>query len=174
MPPELPRPPTEFEQWQGTLTPRERRVDEIVQLMAAGRWAAGASHRLLAEQWGVHPGTVEHMAAEANRQIRLTFRHDRDPEARKDAVAMALQTFEAIKIRGLLDGTPAGLRVALEAAKTFGFYMGIEPAKNVRVRGDGDELDKLTDEQLEEVAAHGSSALRRFAQQRDVEREGHH
>lgn len=123
--------PNEFDAWHAQLTTREQRIDEIASYMAQGRWMGGVSYRLLARQWGVSPYTVEDMATEANRVIRASFRQD--AEGRKDAVAMTLQTFEAIRTKAMLDATPAGLRVALEATKALGLYMGIEPPRNVRV-----------------------------------------
>lgn len=159
--------PTEFDEWLASLTPRERRVDEVVQLMQRGQWFGASSHRFLAKKWGVHPGTVEHIATEANRLIRLQFRYDRDPDARKDALARTIRTFETIHQLAMASGTVAGLRVALEAQEAFGRYVGIEPPKNLRVRtGDEDGFDGLDLEQLRAVATEGTAALRRFAEQR--------
>ena len=50
-------------------TKRER-VDHIEALMLAGEWVRGKTGPGLAKEWGVHPGTVEHDAAEASRRIR--------------------------------------------------------------------------------------------------------
>lgn len=153
--------PTEFEQWQATLTPREKRIDEIVGMMSQGNWFAGASHRRLAQQWGIHPGTVEHLAAEANRLLRFVFRTDDD--GRKDLLARTLQNFEVIRVRAMVSGTPAALRVALEANESLGRYLGIEPPKRVQV-SQADELANLTDEELDEIARDGAVALQRQAQ----------
>jgi hypothetical protein len=154
------RAPNEFEQWQAARTPREKRVDEVVELMAAGQWRAGHSHRALAARWGVVPGTVEHIAAEANRLLRHAFRAE--PEARAEILAQCLLTFDSIRQRMLANGTPSAMRVALEATEAFGRYMGVEPPKNVKL-STSDEFENLTDEQLEQVATGGIEAVRGFA-----------
>lgn len=153
--------PSDFDAWQATLTPREQRIDEIVGMMSQGQWFAGASHRQLAKRWGIHPGTVEHLASEANRLLRFVFRND--DEARKDALARGLQNFEVIRVRAMVSGTPSALRVALEANSSLLRYLGLEPPKNVRVAQGDDDLSKLTDEQLDELDRDGALALQRFA-----------
>jgi len=152
--------PNEFEQWQATLTPREQRIDEIVGMMSQGQWFAGASHRALAQRWGIHPGTVEHLAAEANRLLRFVFRNDDDSQ--KDLRARTLQNFEVIRVKALVAGTPSALRVSLDANEMLARYLGFEPPKRVQVSKD-DELGNLTDEQLDQVASGGALALQRIA-----------
>jgi hypothetical protein len=143
--------------WESERTPREQRVDEVVALMTGGQWVAGGQHRELAAKWGVHPGTVEHYAAEANRLLRHAFRAE--PEARAVALTKCLLTFDAIQARMMLQGTPGALRVALDAAQAFGRYMGVEPPKNVKFSTE-DEFEKLSDDELAEVAEHGIESLR--------------
>lgn len=155
-----PPEPNEFEAWQATRTLREQRIDEIVDLMAAGQWRAGHSHRALARKWGVVPGTVEHMAAEANRLLRHAFRAE--PEARGEILAQCLATFDSIRQRMLANGTVAAMRVAIDAAEAFLRYMGLEPPRNVKL-STVDEFEGLTDEQLAAVAEGGVEALRGFA-----------
>src|SRR5262245_36336752 len=154
---DAPAPPNEFEQWRASLTPREQRVDEVLQMMQAGEWHAGRSHQALAEKWGVHPGTVEHIAAEANRLLRHAFRSD--PEARDEALAECLSTFRTVRLRMLANGSVAALRVACDAAEAFGRYMGIEPPKNVKLQT-RDEFDDLELDELRVVAEGGIEALR--------------
>lgn len=139
------------------MTPREQRVDEVLHLMQRGEWHAGRSHVALAQKWGVHPGTVEHVAAEANRLLRHAFRND--PEARGEALAECLSTFRAVRLRMLENGSVAACRVAIDAAESFGRYMGVEPPKNVKLTTT-DEFENLTDAELEAVAAGGIEALR--------------
>jgi hypothetical protein len=160
-PPAPQREPNEFERYHAELSQREQRIDEILGMMVQGQWFAGASHRALAQRWGIVPGTVEHLAAEANRLLRFVFRTD--DEGRKDLVARVLQNFEVIRVRGMVGGSPAHLRVALDANETLARYLGLEPPKQMRVRAE-DELDGLTPEQLEEVAREGSLATQRFEQ----------
>jgi hypothetical protein len=154
---EQPSTPSEFEQWQSALTPREQRVAQVLQMMQAGEWNAGSSHLALAQKWGVHPGTVEHVAAEANRLLRHAFRSD--PDARAEALAECLTTFRTVRLRMLANGSVAAMRVALDAAEAFGRYNGVEPPKNVKL-STTDEFDDLTDEQLALVAEQGIEALR--------------
>ncbi len=158
--PKAPRQPNEFEQWQATLTQREQRVDEIVGMMSQGSWFAGASHRALAKAWGIHPGTVEHYAAEANRLLRFVFRNDDDSQ--KDLRARTLQNFEVIRVKALVAGTPSALRVSLDANEMLARYLGFEPPKRLQLTQE-DELGKLTDEQLDEIGRDGARALQRFA-----------
>lgn len=154
---------SEFAEWQANLTARERHVGEIVELMSKGQWRAGSSHEALARKWGVTPGTVAHVAAEANRQLRLAFRQE--PEARLDALARVLATFEAIGERARKAKSVAAMRVELDAAEAFGRYYGLEPPKNVRMLdNDPDGLDNLTDEELEAVSKGGVEALREIRQ----------
>ncbi len=126
-------------------------------LMQRGEWHAGRSHLALAKRWGVHPGTVEHVAAEANRLLRHAFRSD--PDVRSEALAEILTTFRTVRLRALENGSVAGLRVAVDAAEAFGRYNGIEPPKNVKLTTQ-DEFDNLTDAELEAVAKGGVEALR--------------
>ena len=149
--------PNEFEQWQASLTPREQRVAEVLTLMQRGEWHAGSSHVALAKRWGVHPGTVEHVAAEANRMLRHAFRQD--PEVRGEALAEILTTFRTVRLRALANGSVAALRVAIDAAEAFGRYNGIEPPKTVKLTTQ-DEFENLTDAELEAVARGGVEALR--------------
>lgn len=139
------------------MTPRELRVDEVLGLMQRGEWHAGRSHLELAKKWGVHPGTVEHVAAEANRALRHAFRSD--PDVRSEALAEILTTFRTVRLRALANGTVAGLRVAIDAAEAFGRYNGVEPPKNVKLTTQ-DEFDNLTDDELAVVAEGGVEALR--------------
>lgn len=54
----------------GEQTLGEQRIERIVDLMLAGQWWPGISHRQLAREWGVSASAVEHMAAEAHRHVR--------------------------------------------------------------------------------------------------------
>lgn len=152
--PKARKPPSEYETWEAKLTDRERRVEEVRALMATGQWMAGVSHNHMAKQWGLSPGTVEHIAAEANRLLRFTFRQDDD--GRKDAIASILHTFETIRVRGLMSKTPPGLRVALDATEALGRYLGLEPPKKLAI-GDADEfqerIDAMSDGELEDFAS---------------------
>ncbi len=127
--------------------------------MAAGQWRAGHSHRALAQKWGVVPGTVEHIAAEANRLLRHAFRAE--PEARAEILAQCLLTFDGIRQRMLANGTVAALRVAIDASEAYLRYMGLEPPRNVKL-ATVDEFEGLTNEQLAAVAAGGVAAMRDF------------
>lgn len=144
-----PVPANEFDVWKASLTPREQRIDEVLRMMSQGQWMTGVSHRQLAEKWGMHPDTVAAIAAEANRLLRRTFREDKD--GRAEARAAILQTFEVVRVRGMLGGSAPHLRVALDATECLGRYLGLEPPKRLEV-GQPDEFEGLTDEQLRDVA----------------------
>ena len=139
----------EFEQWQDGLTARERHVEEVAQRMRAGRWVTGFSHRERAQAWGLAPGTVEHIAAEASRQIRRDLRLDDD--SRLELRARICQTIESIQVRAIAEGTPNGLRTALQAVELLGRYWGVEPPKALVVQPKG-EFDGMSDEEVEAVA----------------------
>lgn len=143
--------------WQASRTPREQRIDVVLQLMQSGAWEPGRSHQALAQKWGVHPGTVEHIASEANRLLRHAFRSN--PQARDEALAEVLFTFRTVRLRMLENGSVAAMKVALDAAEAFGRYNGIEPPKNVKLTSQ-DEFEGLTDEQLAAVVEGGVEALR--------------
>ncbi len=145
----VPTTPNEFETWQATLSPREQRVEEVALMMAQGQWMVGASHQRLAKKWGIAPGTVEHIASEANRVLRRNFRSD--DEGRLDATALVLQTFEVIRVRAMIAGSPSGLRVALEATEALGRYLGIEPPKRIAMTTKNEFAD-MTDEEVEALA----------------------
>lgn len=136
-----------LDEWEQSLTPVERRIDVIVQKMQSGAWLAGVSERALAKEWDVSPITVRGLAAEANRKIRALLRDD--PEAQKEARAAILQTFEVIRAKAMAKGDPASLRVALDATRAYGFYLGIEPAKRLDVANRTDPFEGwTTDEKL--------------------------
>lgn len=150
-----------FEQWQSGLTQNERRLDDIVQKMLAGAWLPGVSDRAFAKEWAVTPGHVRRLSAEANRQIRKQLRED--PEACAEAKAELLQTFRVIRAKGMLAAQTAdnhgridtgGLRVALEATKALGTYLGLEPPRRVQV-SESDPFADWSDEQLERFADTG-------------------
>lgn len=49
---------------------REERVRFVMGLMAANRWETGKTGRELALAWGLSPGTLDHVAAEASRRVK--------------------------------------------------------------------------------------------------------
>lgn len=44
--------------------------------MHAGEWVRGKTGPILARSWGVHPGTIDHEASEASRNIRRAVSDD--------------------------------------------------------------------------------------------------
>lgn len=113
------------------LTVREQRVAEVVRMMSRGAWLSGVTDELLAQKWNCDPSNVRKISAEANRVIRLRLRDD--PEAQKEARALLLQNIETIRAKAMGNGDPQSLRVALDALRAYGFYLGIEPAKKLDV-----------------------------------------
>jgi hypothetical protein len=139
--------PNTYDGWHGALTETERRVDDIVQKMQSGAWLSGVSERALAKEWNVSPFTVRGYAVEASRMIRRTLRTD--PAAREEARAAVMQTFEVIRAKAMGKGDPQSLRVALDATRALGFYMGVEPPKQLDIGRREDPFEGwTTDEKL--------------------------
>jgi hypothetical protein len=134
-----PAEPGSFDHWQESLSESERRIDEIVQKMRTGAWLTGVSERALAKDWNVAPDTVRKLSSEASRVIRREMRID--PAAREEARAAVMQTFEVIRAKAMAKGDPQSLRVALDATRALGFYMGAEPAKQLEVGRMNDPLE---------------------------------
>jgi hypothetical protein len=133
----MPRPKT-FERWEGALTQREAHIEEIITKMQSGAWLTGVSDRTLAKEWNLDPATVRHYAAEASRAIRRRLRDT--PEAKEEARAQVLQLFEVIRAKAMANGDSSSLRVALEATRLYGYYLGLEPAKRLDVTERGDDF----------------------------------
>lgn len=162
--PELPeRPsPESFQGWSSSMSERERRIDQITDRMMQGAWLTGVSDKSFAEQWGMSPNTVRKMAAEASRMVR--FRIRLDPEAQADARAQLIQLFQVIGAKAMGMGDAQGLRVALDAARAFGFYMGIEPAKRLEVETNANPFDGWTTEEKLAYAREGRRPRRAVRQ----------
>jgi len=56
-----------------------------------------------------------------------------DPKAQEEARAQLLQLFQVIRAKAMAKGDAPSLRVALDALRAYGFYLGIEPAKQLSV-----------------------------------------
>jgi len=123
--------------------------------MCRGQWLAGVSDRMLADEWRVTPDAVRKVSAEASRVLRRRLRED--PEAQREARAQVLQLFEVIRTKALAKGDAPSLRVALDATRAYGFYMGIEPAKKLDVADRSTPLDDWT---LEEKIAYAQTGKR--------------
>ena len=150
----LPAAPT-----QSGLTEREQRVERILDLMCRGLWLPGWSDKQLAAEWGCVPDNARHIAAEASRRLRAMVRHD--VEAQKDALAELLQTFRVIRARGMANGDAQSLRVALDASRALGFYIGVEPAKKLDVtQRDTAFMDGWTPQEKLAYSTGGESARR--------------
>lgn len=149
---EPPKPPTDYDRWEQGLTETERRVEQIMDLMIAGRWLSGQSDKLLAKEWGVVPSYVRSLSAEASRALRRAMR-DQDPEFRAERRAELVALFGSITRRASIMGTPNALRVALQAAELQGRYLGVEPPRSLNVNHDPDGFASMSDEQLEAFAS---------------------
>ena len=165
-PPAAPRPRPErngFESWQDSLTEHERRVDTIVQKMQSGAWLTGVSERALAQEWKCAPDTVRKAAAEASRVMRRYIRDT--PEAQQEVRAGVVQTFEVIRAKAMLKGDPASLRVALDATRALGFYLGVEPVKRLDVtQREDDPFDGWSEAELDAYAKDGKRPRRALRQ----------
>lgn len=154
--------PTEptFQEWKQGLTTREQRVNEVVGMMLRGVWVIGASDDVMAQKWNCSPGNVRQISAEASRNLRAMMRQD--PEAQKQARAMMLAAFEAIRMKCMLNGDSSSLRVALDAMRAYGFYMGIEPAKRLEVTDRSTPVDEWSLEEKIAYARDGKRPVRAF------------
>jgi hypothetical protein len=147
-----PAEPT-YAESQAGLTTREKRVAEVVMMMSRGAWISGVSDEVLAKKWNCDPSNVRKISAEANRVIRLRLRDD--PEAQKEARALLLQNIEIIRAKAMGNGDPQSLRVALDALRAFGFYIGIEPAKKLDVTDRTTPVDGWSVEEMMAYATEG-------------------
>lgn len=160
LPPLLPRQPAappsppaanDFTAWESALSPAERRVEAITDLMLAGRWLSGQSDKLLAKEWGVTPSYVRSLSAEASRGLRR-FVRDQEPEFRAERRAELIALFGAVARRAMVMNTPNALRVVLQAGELQGRYLGVEPPRALNVNHDPDGFAKMPDDELERFA----------------------
>lgn len=142
-----PKEPTDYDRWQAALTPTERRVEQITDLMLAGRWLSGQSDKLLAKEWGVVPSYVRTLSAEAYRGLRR-FMRDQDVDFRDERRAELVALFGAVARRAQLMNSPNALRVVLQAAELQGRYLGVEPPRSLNVNTDPRGFGKMSDAQL--------------------------
>lgn len=153
-PPPPQAPEDSFARWEDSLSPRERRIEDIVNKMMSGAWLTGVSDHTLAKEWNLSPNTVRKMSAEASRAVRFRLRDD--PAAKLEARAQLLQLFEVIRAKAMAKGDPASLRVALDAMRAYGFYLGIEPAKRLDVTSDSEPFSGWTTEEKLAFSRDGS------------------
>lgn len=161
--------PDSYAAWEQGLPDRERRIEDIVSKMLAGAWLSGVSEKAMAQEWNLSPNTVRKMAAEASRMVR--FRLSDDPDAKAEARAQVLQLFEVIRAKCMAKGDPASMRVALDALRAYGFYLGIEPARQLDVTGRTDPMSGWTTEEKLAYARDGTRprrAVRQLAQPDDA------
>lgn len=151
-----------FNQWESSLSPRERRIEDIIAKMMQGAWLTGVSDHALAKEWNLSPNTVRKMSAEASRAVRFRLRDD--PQAKEEARAQLLQTFEIIRAKAMAKGDSPGLRVALDASRAFGFYLGIEPAKRLDVTERADPFEGWTTDEKLAYSRDGRRPRRALAQ----------
>jgi|SRR6188768_3922229 len=145
------------------LTPRERRVAEVIAMMSRGAWLSGVTDELLAKKWNCDPSNVRKIAAEANRVIRLRLRDD--PKALQEARALLLQNIDTIRAKAMGNGDAQSLRVGLDALRAYGFYLGIEPAKKLDVTERHDPVQGWTVEEKLAYARDGRRPRRALKSQ---------
>lgn len=160
--PVAPPPAGSFEHWHDGLSESERRIDLVVQRMQSGSWLSGVSERALAKEWNVSPDRVQKLAAEASRVVRRRLRED--PASREEAKAQVVQTFEVIRAKAMAKGDPASLRVALDATRALGFYLGVEPAKQLDVGRREDPFEGWSTEEKLAYSRDGSRPRRALRQ----------
>lgn len=151
-----PPEPGSFDEYDRGLSDVERHLDEIMQRMYSGAWLTGVSERALAKEWNLSPDRVRKLASEASRNIRRRMRTDK--EAQQETLAAILQTFEVIRAKAMSTGD---LRVALDATRAIGFYMGVEPAKKLdMVTSDTAFMDGWSPQEKLAYSQGGESARR--------------
>lgn len=156
--------PSTYDGWHHGLTETERRIDDIVHKMQSGAWLTGVSDRALAKEWNLSPDRMKQLSAEASRVVRRALRTT--PEAQEEARAEIIQTFQVIRAKAMGKGSEQGLRVALDAVRAYGFYMGVEPAKRLDVSTRDDPFEGWSVSELEAYANENrrpARALRRLA-----------
>ena len=141
-----------FEQWWDGLPISEQRLQTIMDMMATGRWLSNVSHKMLAHQWGLTPAAVASLAKEAARTIARVAAET--PEQRDEILGEILRTFQLVRAKALGLGDANGLRVALEATKLYGQWLGMEPMPALPTRS-RDDLDNWTEEELKAFIAEG-------------------
>lgn len=152
-----------FAVWEGRLTVTEHRIDQIVQKMQSGAWLSGVSDRALCKEWNLSPDRMKQLVVEASRVVRKNLRDD--PDARAEAKAAIVQTFEVIRAKAMAKGDPASLRVALDATRALGFYMGVEPVKRLDVtQREDDPFDGWSEAELDAYAKDGKRPRRALRQ----------
>ena len=143
----------------------DRRVMHCVQLMSTGKWERGGMAESLAAEWGVTPSTVDNVAAEAARHLRLAHAPD------------AFLSYVMAELHRVLEGydDPA---VKIAAAKTLidGFrVMGAKAAGSTAERPYVATSSQQVEALVSELSAPGpelAEALERTGWRRVVETTG--
>jgi hypothetical protein len=105
---------------------REARIRHIESMMHSLEWRRGKTGLELAKKWDVSRSTVEKLASEASRRVRLTLT---DPFEVSLTVAAAL---DRVLRDALRDGDR---RSVIEASKTWAQIVGATAAHRVEVQG---------------------------------------
>jgi hypothetical protein len=161
-PPAEPLPPDDDQEPPPpNLTPKEQRIEQVVDIMVNGRWVTGVTSKALARQWNTSRANVENMACEANRVIRRWMRET--PEDKKAALARVLQSFERIAKKLEAKDSERGLTGAAETIDRFAEYSGLKPAKTLQVKDITDPFKGWTDEEIEHFGETGERPTRAIA-----------
>jgi hypothetical protein len=123
------------------LTATEQRIDEIIKLMCDGQWITATSCRVLAESWGLSPGSVEQIAVEASRTLRRMFRWFDDGDA---VLGYARQSFQRLAVKAERDGN---YRDAILGIDKLAEYTGKKPSAKLEVQLKSPEQLQATLEQ---------------------------
>jgi hypothetical protein len=115
---------------------REGRVRHCMGLMASNQWETGVTGPELAAEWGLHPGTLDHYAAEASRRVKAVGESDyvrtRIAAALDEALGHGL---EMLRPRVTVEdnvqvterGDPRALGGLASLVKAFGELAGVKP-----------------------------------------------
>ena len=98
------------------------RVKHIRDMMKVGEWPIRSRviKAELAVLWGVSEATVGNYAAEAHHFFEA------DPDERERAAEIGAAVFAEARRRGFADGSPSGIRVAIEAQERLLKMLGVD------------------------------------------------
>lgn len=117
---------------------REGRVRHCMGLMASNQWQTGITGGELAAEWGLHPGTLDHYAAEASRRVKAVgeaeYVRTRIAAALDESVGHALQMLrpritEENGVQITEQGDPRALGGLASLVKAFGELAGVAKPK---------------------------------------------
>jgi len=146
-------------------------VERCIALMTAGSWEAGASHKLVAEEFSVSPRTVETWASVASKIIRRAMG---DEEQIRTEMAASLEAMkrlaldrQAATMAGELYPNPdvkAAVAAVATRAKVLGLVDRKEPERPTALPADmsPEQMLAYLDERIAKLTAYRTQLLERM------------